>query len=361
VAFSQIETVSYRNIQDGAVETGAADLGAASIFLVGENGQGKTNFLDAVYTLCYGSSFRGVRDGDAALFGSPSWAVRGTRDDGQACSVVWKDGTKHIRLNAKPVPDRKLLVETNPAVVFCHDDMDFARGEPERRRFFFDQTAGLVSAGYIDLLRNYRRILKARNLALKEGMRDLLDVLDIQLATAGTALRNDRLTLATDFDPVFADCYEKVSLLGERVGIQYRPSWKPDEDVDAVLQRLSAARDRELTMGTTLSGPHRDRYLFSDSRGDFSARASTGQLRLMALTLRIAQADYYARRSGARPVLLLDDVLLELDPEKRRRLMENLPPSEQSFFTFLPGEPYGDYAEAGTIVYWTDNGRFTRP
>jgi DNA replication and repair protein RecF len=72
VAFSRIETVSYRNIQDGAVETGAA-----SIFLVGENGQGKTNFLDAVYTLCYGSSFRGVRDGEAALFGSPSWAVRG--------------------------------------------------------------------------------------------------------------------------------------------------------------------------------------------------------------------------------------------------------------------------------------------
>ncbi len=356
MAFSRIETVSYRNIQDGAVETGAA-----SIFLVGENGQGKTNFLDAVYTLCYGSSFRGVRDGEAALFGSPSWAVRGTRDDGQACSVVWKDSLKHIRLNAKPVPDRKLLVETNPAVVFCHDDMDFARGEPERRRFFFDQTSGLVSAGYIDLLRNYRRILKARNAALKEGLRDLLDVLDIQLATAGTRLRDDRFALAADFDPVFSGCYEKVSLLGERVGISYRPSWKPEEDVDAVLARLSAARDRELAMGTTLSGPHRDRYLFSDTRGDFSARASTGQLRLMALTLRIAQADYYARRSGRRPVLLLDDVLLELDPEKRRRLMENLPPSEQSFFTFLPGEPYGDYADDGTIVYWTDNGRFTRP
>jgi DNA replication and repair protein RecF len=356
VAFSRIETVSYRNLQDGAVETGAA-----SIFLVGENGQGKTNFLDAVYTLCYGSSFRGIRDGEAACYGSPSWAVRGATQDAQACSVVWKDGLKHIRLNGKPVPDRKLLVETNPAVVFCHDDMDFARGEPERRRFFFDQTAGLVSAGYIDLLRNYRRILKARNAALKDGLRELLDVLDIQLATAGTGLRDDRLALAADFDPVFADCYEKVSLLGQRIGISYRPSWKPEEDLDAVLARLSAARERELALGTTLSGPHRDRYQFSDTRGDFSARASTGQLRLMALTLRIAQADYYARRSGRRPVLLLDDVLLELDPEKRRRLMENLPPSEQSFFTFLPGEPYGDYADEGTIVYWTDNGRFTRP
>ena len=255
----------------------------------------------------------------------------------------------------------KLLVQTNPAVVFCHDDMDFARGEPERRRFFFDQTAGLVSAGYIDLLRNYRRILKARNAVLKDGQRDLLDVLDIQLATTGTALRDDRLALVADFDPVFAECYEKVSLLGERIGISYRPSWKPEQEVDAVLARLAAARERELAMGTTLSGPHRDRYLFADSRGDFSARASTGQLRLMALTLRIAQAGYYTRSTGRSPVLLLDDVLLELDPEKRRRLMENLPPSEQSFFTFLPGEPYGDYTENGTIVYWTDDGRFTRP
>lgn len=335
--------------------------GASSIFLVGENGQGKTNFLDAVYTLCYGSSFRGVRDGEAACYGSPNWAIRGTTQDGQACSVVYKDGLKHIRLNGKPVPDRKLLVETNPAVVFCHDDMDFARGEPERRRFFFDQTSGLVSAGYIDLLRNYRRILKARNAALKDGLRDLLDVLDIQLAAAGTELRDQRLALAADFDPVFAECYEKVSLLGERVGIGYRPSWKAGEDMEGVLRRLSEARDRELAMGTTLSGPHRDRFQFSDTRGDFSARASTGQLRLMALTLRIAQAGYYTRRTGRNPILLLDDVLLELDPDKRRRLMEHLPASEQAFFTFLPGEPYGDYAEAGTIIYWTDNGRFTRP
>ena len=125
MAFSRIETVSYRNIQDGAVETGAA-----SIFLVGENGQGKTNFLDAVYTLCYGSSFRAIRDSDAALFGSPSWAVRGATPDGQACSVIWKDSVKHIRLTNKTVTDRKILVETNPAVVFCHDDINFARGEP---------------------------------------------------------------------------------------------------------------------------------------------------------------------------------------------------------------------------------------
>ena len=89
-------------------------------------------------------------------------------------------------------------------------------------------------------------------------------------------------------------------------------------------------------------------------------RASTGQLRLLSLTLRIAQAEHYAGVSGRRPTLLLDDVLLELDPEKRRRFMEALPEAEQSFFTFLPGEPYRDYQRDGTIVYWTDDGRFTR-
>ena len=272
-----------------------------------------------------------------------------------------ESGQKSIREDDKPIQDRKRLVERNPAIVFCHEDMEFARGEPERRRFFFDQTASLVSVGYIDLLRAYRRALKARNYALKERSLDVLDVLDIQVATYGLGLRDERARMSAEFDERFAPRYERVSLLGTRVGVAYRPSWKLDESVDDVVSRLGAARDRELALGTSLSGPHRDRFVFIDDRGDFSDRASTGQLRLLSLTLRIAQAEHYSAISGKPPILLLDDVLLELDPEKRRRFMDNLPGAEQSFFTFLPGEPYRDYAREDTIVYWTDHGRFSHP
>lgn len=355
MSFASIETRGFRNLADGVVHTDAP-----SVFVVGENGQGKTNFLDVLYTLSYGTSFRGGTDADAALLGQTRWTIGGTGPDGARCSVSWADGQKTIREDDKPVRDRKRLVERNPAIVFCHDDMEFARGEPERRRFFFDQTASLVSVGYIDALRSYRRVLKARNAALKDRSLDVLDILDIQLATYGIVLRDERARLASEFDQRFAPRYERVSLLGNRVGVSYRPSWRIGESSDEILARLASARDRELALGTTLSGPHRDRYIFVDQRGDFSERASTGQLRLLSLTLRIAQAEQYTIASGRSPILLLDDVLLELDPEKRKRFMDNLPSAEQSFFTFLPGEPYAAYATDGTIAYWTDHGRFSR-
>lgn len=353
--FSSIRTVSFRNLADAEVETASP-----SIFAVGENGQGKSNFLDAVYTLCYAASFRSGQDADQARHGETAWSVLGYGDDGSSCSVSWDAGAKAVKEDGKPVHDRKRLVERNPAVVFCHDDLEFAVGEPERRRFFFDQTASLVSLGYIDSLRAYRKVLKTRNLALKDRSLDLLDVLDQQLAAYGVLLVEERARLAEAFDLLFAPRYEAVALLGRRVGVSYRPSWRLGVTVDEAMRSLAGARDRELAMGTTLSGPHRDRYAFPDGRGDFSDTASTGQARLLSLTLRIVQAEHFTAASGRKPILLLDDVLLELDPAKRRRLMENLPAAEQSFFTFLPGEPFGDYARPDTIVYWTDDGRFSR-
>lgn len=355
MSFSSVETYSFRNLIDGEVMTDAP-----SVFVVGDNGQGKTNFLDAIYTLCYGASFRSGLDADAARLGTREWSTKGHNPDGSSCRVSWSAGLKAIKEDDKIVHDRKRLVERNPAIVFCHEDMEFARGEPERRRFFFDQTASLVSVGYIDILRSYRRALKARNVALKDKSLDVLDILDIQVAQYGLGLRDERTRLSLEFDQRFAPRYEKVSLLGSRIGVSYRPSWKQEEGVDEVLARLGSLRDRELALGTSMSGPHRDRFVFIDERGDFSDRASTGQLRLLSLTLRIAQAEYVSAMRGTPPILLLDDVLLELDPDKRRRFMDNLPVSEQSFFTFLPGEPFRDYARDETIVYWTDSGRFTR-
>jgi DNA replication and repair protein RecF len=353
--FSSIETVAFRNLADGEIL-----VDAPSVFMVGDNGQGKTNFLDAVYTLCYASSFRAGSDADAARLGLDSWSVKGSNPDGSGCQVSWSAGTKGIREDGKSIHDRKRLVERNPAIVFCHDDMEFARGEPERRRFFFDQTASLISAGYIDLLRAYRRALKARNAALKDRSLKILDVLDMQIASYGLGIRDERARLAMEFDQRFAPRYEEVSRLGSRVGVSYRPSWHLDEGSDEVAARLLASRDREIALGTSLSGPHRDRFVFIDNDGDFSDRASTGQLRLLSLTLRIVQAEHCTAITGRPPILLLDDVLLELDPEKRKRFMANLPESGQSFFTFLPGEPYRDYSTDSTIIYWTEHGRFTR-
>jgi DNA replication and repair protein RecF len=358
--FEQIRLFSFRNLQDADI-----NIDADRVFLVGENGQGKTNFLEALYYLSYGTSFRGPVDAEIVRHGSSSFALFGGVRASDAIGmpsdeirVSWEGKVKEIRRNDKLVRDRKELIELNPSIVFCHEDFSFAAGEPERRRFFFDQSAGLVSAGYIDILRDYKRILKQRNAALKEARHDLLALLDSQLVGKGLALMEGRTQLQAEFDCRFALRYEAVSLLGTEVRIQYRPSWPADIGLDRILVRLESKRAEEMALGTSLSGPHRDRWSFFSGGTDFAATASTGQLRLLSLTLRMVQAEYYIAATGRLPVLLLDDVLLELDRGKRRRFLDILPPSGQSFFTFLPGEPWEDYRTGSTLVYEVRNGRF---
>jgi len=374
MSFSKIRLSSFRNIADCQVE-----VGAERVFLVGENGQGKTNFLEALYYLSYGASFRGPVDGEAVRHGSERFAVWGSclaRRSGTSDSAVgpaspslpedeirvdWDRKAKSIRVNEKPVRDRKELIELNPTVVFCHEDYSFAAGEPERRRFFFDQTASLVSVGYVDSLRDYRRILRQRNALLKggQGREDVLDLVDLQLAGIGMRLIEARSRLQSEFDGLFALRYEAVSLLGREVRLRYRPSWPAEAGIDAIVEKLRGKRAEEFALGTSLSGPHRDRWTFVSEGSDFAATASTGQLRLLSLTLRMVQAEHYTSVSGRLPVLLLDDVLLELDRGKRKRFLELLPPASQAFFTFLPGESWEEYRTNSTLVYEVADGRFS--
>lgn len=357
--FSSVKLASFRNLIDAEIDT-TAD----RVFLVGDNGQGKTNFLEAIYYLSFGNSFRGSVDTEVARRGSSEFYITGIARSSKekaltdAICVRWKEKSKTISVNEKPIRDRKDLVELNPAVVFCHEDFSFAAGDPERRRFFFDQSASLVSAGYIDILRDYKRILKQRNAALKDRQRELLDLLDIQFAAKGIELMTERSRLQTALDEGFASRFEAVSQLGMEVRIGYRPNWPNGKDVTSILGHLLRKREDDLAVGTSLSGPHRDRWSFISSGRDFAGTASTGQLRLLSLTLRMMQAEYYSRATGRLPVILMDDVLLELDGGKRQRFLELLPESGQAFFTFLPGEPWEEYKTGSTMVYEVRDGRF---
>jgi DNA replication and repair protein RecF len=294
-------------------------------------------------------------------------------------------GKKTVFIDGKKIEDRKDLLSVIPCIVFCHEDMEFVAGSPEQRRRFFDQVLSLYDPVYLDDLRCYRRVIKSRNSVLRDCMRGvhstprqipyqnsnpwvadnalhklngnpetLLDALDQQCVLYGARLMEKRETAARLFSGIFEDIYREVSGIAG-VSVQYLPSWKSFNEAEAA-DSLRRRRSAEMAAGISLSGPHRDRYLFALENEDFAATASTGQRRLLALLLRVAQARRFSEMTGRNPILLLDDVLLEMDGGKRRRFVAALPAYDQAFYTFLPEEPFQHYQSDNTLVYYVRNG-----
>lgn len=373
MAFSSIRLYHFRNLSDTTVSTDARE-----VFLVGENGQGKTNFLESIYFVCYGSSFRTRRDEILRRNGESEMSVMGRFEaDAQLHSVLVKQigRTKQIELDGAPVSDRKEIVSNIPCIVFCHDDIAFVTGGPDLQRWFMNQTQSLLEPTYIPELRRYARVLKARNAALRGARADLLDVLDHQLVEAGLPLQLRRADLTRRFNETLARVFAAVFGEDRSLDLAYRPSWNEAGDSDdelasaapneppqavptdtpayaaAVRDQLARGRLRDLDLRTSTRGPHRDRFPFRLDGRLLTDVASTGQLRLVSLILRVVQAQLLSRVTGRLPVLLLDDVLLELDPVRRGRFVDALPDYEQAFFTFLPDEQYARFRRDTTRTY----------
>ncbi len=357
MGFSSIRFFNFRNLKDRELE-----LGAREVFLIGENGQGKTNLIEAIHLLCVASSFRESHDTpffrnqgeDVGIFGNYTDAA----SDVRGLSVRIPPGKrKEIRLNDKIVSDRKDLLARLLCVCFVQQDMEFINGAPEAKRRFFDQTAIISDPSYLDTLRIYRRVLLSRNFALKTRRVDLLDAYDAQLAPLGIEICKKRALLVDRFNQVFSPLIRKISGWAEDVAIGYVPSWTRSTPED-VLDLMGSLRARDITLGSTTSGPHRDSFRFAIGGRDFLPYASTGQMRLCALVLRVAQARYLTDRTGKQPILLLDDVLLELDHGRRVSFLSLFPLYEQAFFTFLPDENYLPYRRDGTLILRVENGEF---
>lgn len=353
---------NFRNLRNDTI-----DLSSKEVFFVGENAQGKSNILESLYYSAYGISFRTHVDSQIVKKDAQNFSLNcmfQSENETQKISVIFENGKKRIEKNGKKIQDRKELINTIPCILFCHDDLRFATGEPESRRFFFDQSLSLFDSEYLDDLRNYKKVLKSRNLILKNKEYEMLDVYDAQLAKFGCIICERRKKAVFQFNQIFGKIYQDITGI-ENLRISYHPSWKIENDDDAIpneneiLSLLLARRDKDKFMETTITGPHRDRIDFVQNHHLFVPTASTGQCRLISLLLRVAQAVCYTRVTNLKPVLLMDDVLLELDPDKRAKLTAMLPEYDQLFCTFLPGEPYERYMHDVTKIYDIRGGEWT--
>ena len=348
---------NFRNLKNDTI-----DLSNREVYFVGENGQGKSNILESLYYSAYGVSFRTHVDSQIVKNGQNNFSLnalyKSDENNTDKVSVFFENNKKRIEKNGKKIKDRKEIINTIPCILFCHDDMKFATGEPEYRRFIIDQSLTLYNSSYVDDTRNYKKVLKSRNLLLKNHEYEMLDIYDAQLVQLGLIVEEKRKKAIFQFNEIFGKIYEDITGI-EGLSISYHPSWKEHDDgnrktlptFDELIAQLKIQRNKDIEMETTISGPHRDRIDFVKDHHLFVPTASTGQCRLISLLLRVAQSIYYTRSTGLKPVLLMDDVLLELDPDKRTKLTAMLPDYEQLFCTFLPGEPYERYMKENTKIY----------
>lgn len=285
--------------------------------LLGNNAQGKTNILEAVYLLATLRSFRGVGGAQMIRHGRPGYFVGGTVVSGQSdreIKMYWSARERKLTLDAQPVKKLTDYLGVLRGVVFCTEDLQLVKGTARIRRRFLDLLLAQTQPGYLALLQRYMRAVRARNALLKNRSADevALDSFTREVVLLGNQLMQARRDILPRISPLARLAYRRISHEAEELRLEYQPSVKADFAVE-----LGKLRDRERSYRTTLLGPHRDdlNLLLNDkSAAQF---ASEGQKRSLAISLKMAQAEYLAGIHGSPPVLLIDDVMGELDAKRR--------------------------------------------
>lgn len=320
--------------------------------VLGDNGQGKTNLLEAVAWLATMESLRGAASETLVRAGADRAVVRAEGEtDGRALLLeaeLVPSGRNRVQVNRQRLHRSRDLLGVVRVTVFTPDDLALVKGGPAGRRRFLDGVLAAVHPRYDALRAEVERIVKQRNALLKQarGVMDesaafTLDVWDTKLDEAGTRLAQARSRLVERLAPIVAGAYEAVAVGSEaraHTSLRYESAWL---GLDGGLAgALAAGRRDDLRRGVTMVGPHRDDL--GIDLGGFAARshASQGEQRSLALALRLASHAIVTDVTGSAPMLLLDDVFSELDPRRSDALLANLPPG-QALVTSASGLPVG--------------------
>jgi DNA replication and repair protein RecF len=296
-----------------------ADFAPGFHLLLGDNAQGKTNILEAVYLMATLRSFRGVGGAQMIRHGQKGYFVGGnvTGQGEHEVKIYWSARERKLALDGQPVKRLGDYLGTLRAVVFCTEDLHLVKSTARARRRFLDLLLAQTQPGYLPLLQRYMRAVRARNALLKhsrQGGTDeaTLDSFSHELVELGNQLIRMRTELAPKFSPLARLAYRRISNDAEELRIEYQPSVKKDFAVE-----LAQSRGRERTYRSTLVGPHRDDLQLLLNEKSAAQFGSEGQKRTLAIALKMAQAEYLTGIHGSAPVLLIDDVMGELDVKRR--------------------------------------------
>ena len=336
--------------------------------ILGDNAQGKTNLIEAIW-LCTGCrSFRGTRDKDFIGFEKDKCEVSVDFADSrrtQSISFLIRKGNikdKTIKHNGVPVPLLSKLFGILSCVVFTPEDLSIAKGSPDKRRSFVDLSASQIKHSFVWALNKYENVLSQRNALIKDisfgsGDPSQLEIWDEQLAATGAYISVVRDTYIRSLASYASVLYRELTKGNERLGLVYQSSvYKSldgSTDHSGELKRIYLERLREgikddIKAGYTLTGIHRDDLGIFINDLPVREFGSQGQQRSAAIVLKAAQARLVAEQSGEAPVMLLDDVLSELDPSRQSFVLDNAH-GMQVFITACDKSPVQNAKEVNVI------------
>ena len=297
--------------------------------IYGDNAQGKTNILEAIFLGATTKSHKQSKDKDIIRFGSDESHIRIELKKNEIPYKLdmhlRKNRSKGIAVNGVPIKKAAELLGILNIVFFSPEDIYIIKNGPSERRRFIDLELCQLDPYYLHNLSVYNKTVNQRNRLLKDmkdmsGINEMLDVYDEQLLSSGIKLIERRKRFIEELNDIIHDIHFKISGEREKCIIKY----DPDVDTQDYKRVLSSVRNKDLKFKTTSIGPHRDDIIFDINGNDVRKFGSQGQQRTTALSLKLSEIKLIKENTKDSPVLLLDDVLSELDAKRQNFLLESI-------------------------------------
>ncbi len=319
-----LELKNFRNYQDLYIS-----FDEGTNILYGDNAQGKTNVLEALFVSGTTKSHKGSHDRDMIRFGEEEAHIRTVVEKGgvehQIDFHLKRNSTKGIAVDKIPIHRARELFGILNIVFFSPEDLNIIKEGPGLRRRFMDMELGQLDTIYLSNLAKYNRVLKQRNqllkdLHLKPELEDTLSVWDDQLVSYGTQIIAQRREFLKKLSEIVLPIHSRISGKKEQLRLAYEPSCEEENFREALKQ----SRQKDKRTGMTSCGPHRDDICFYINDVDIRTFGSQGQQRTSALSLKLAEIELVRKTIHDTPVLLLDDVLSELDSKRQNYLLNSI-------------------------------------
>lgn len=319
-----LELTDYRNYESLKI-----DFGPGVNILYGDNAQGKTNILEAIFLAATTKSHRGTNDKDIIRFGAEEGHLRillyKNEVDTRLDIHIRKSKTKVIAIDQKKIKKATELLGLLNVVFFSPEDLNIIKNGPAERRRFTDMELCQLDDFYLYNLNNYNKIVNQRNALLKDisfnpSLKETIEIWDSQLVSYGSKVIERRKAFVDQLNEVIGPVHEKLSGHKESLRIIY----EPNVEIEDYAQALSSSTGRDIKTKMTNVGPHRDDFVFMVGDIDIRKFGSQGQQRTAALSLKLAEIEIVKRLTGDIPILLLDDVLSELDSGRQKFLLDSI-------------------------------------